>query len=45
MRVETKSLQTADADSCRVTNEGAACESEQRIFARTWLRSIPRQLG
>jgi hypothetical protein len=43
-RVETRSSMSADARHFHLTNVLEAFEGEARVFARTWHRSIPRDL-
>ena len=44
IRIETKSVMTADAELFYVTNMLEAFEGEGRVFARTWYFSVPRDL-
>ena len=41
-RVETASVMTADAESFLLTDSVDAYEGDQRVFSRSWTRSIPR---
>jgi predicted acyl esterase len=43
-RVETVSAMTADAANFHLTNALEAYEGDVRVFAKTWHRSIPRDL-
>lgn len=43
-RVETRSRMTADASAFRVENELEAFEGDARVFSRTWLVEVPRDL-
>jgi uncharacterized protein len=44
VRVETRSVMTADRESFRVTNEVDAYEGNARVFARTSSFAVPREL-
>ena len=44
VRVETRSVMTADRESFRVTNEVNAYEGNARVFARTSSFAVPREL-
>jgi len=43
-RVETRSALRADAAAFHLENTVTAYEGEQRVFTRTWTRSVPRDL-
>jgi hypothetical protein len=44
VRVETSSVLSADADAFLATNAVEAFEGDVRIFAKSWARTIPRNL-
>ena len=44
VRVETSSVLSADADSFLATSAVEAFEGDVRVFAKSWTRSIPRNL-
>jgi uncharacterized protein len=44
IRIETRSVMTADQDAFRVTNSVDAYEGNVRVCARTWTKTIPRDL-
>ena len=44
VRVETSSVLSADADAFLATNAVEAFEGDVRVFAKSWARTIPRNL-
>jgi uncharacterized protein len=44
VEVRTRSVMTSDADRFLLTNALEAYQGERRVFAKTWTKSVPRDL-